>query len=324
MVKITQDYVGDFTRRTFDGTNPCLNIVVHETANKKDGATAAMHARFQKMYPGGSWHAQADDLEVIESYPDWCRCWHAGDGTGPGNMSSLAIEICVNLDESEEKQVQAYKNAAFWVATQMVQHGIPLSRVRQHHDYSTWQKDCPMLLRDGKYWTWSDFKAAVAAYVIAIKIGEEIDASKPVVKPKPKPPNFLDEDRWWGKDTTRWTQRALGTPVDGEVWNQNVKFEEQNPALTSGWMWVDPQQAIDSNGSKMVHAIWKFLVQEGVSKSIIGKDDGLMGPGHIKGIQTWLKKIKKYSGTIDGKLSKGSPTVLGWQQALNEGLIKFK
>lgn len=329
MLKITQQYVGDPTRLTYGDENDCYGIVVHETANKQDGATAQAHANLQSRYGvGGSWHAQSDDLGTIESYQDKWQCWHAGDGRREGNLRNLSVEICVNLDESEEKQVEAYKSAAYWVATKMVKHSIPLSRVKQHHDYSPWKKDCPDLLRAGKYWTWNDFLAAVAAYVMAIKAGEVIDSIQPkppVVEPKPKPKNNtdggdLDVDGWWGKNVTYDLQAAMGTPRDKVVSKQNDKWETRNPGLTSGWEWVDPQDAV---GSQLIGAM-----QDWMGDDYKGRRDRLVGPEFFKGLQRKLgglkdaKGIPYYTGSIDGELWTESRTIKGLQRALNDGKIK--
>lgn len=315
MIQIKNQIVGDTSKRTFSGTNPCLYITVHETANKADGATAQAHANLQSKYgSGGSWHIQVDDIEAIRSYPDSARCWHAGDGKGNGNMSSIGIEICVNLDESREKQIEAYKNAAKVVAKLMIEHSIPLSRVVQHNHFSSFQKNCPTLLREGKYWSWSDFLVAVAAYAAGKIVGDEIEAAKPKPPSKPVEKDELDEDGWWGKATTHELQTVFGTPADSIVSSQNVRWEDDNPALTSGWDWVDPE---DAQGSKLIGAM-----QDWMGSEYKGKKDRLVGPEFFKGLQRKLKKIGYYDGSIDGELWKASKTVKGLQRALNDGKIK--
>lgn len=322
--KITQQYVGDFSKRTFGGINDCYGITVHETANKADGATAQAHANLQSRYGvSGSWHAQADDLGVIESYRDTDQCWHAGDGRGTGNLRTLAIEICVNLDESRDKQIEAYKSAAYWVATKMVKHSIPLSRVFQHNKFSTFNKNCPTLLREGKYWTWNDFIAQVAVYVAEMK-GIEV-TSPPVTTPtRPVAKNNtdggkLDVDGWWGKNVTYDIQSALGTPRDKVVSKQSNRWDDKNPGLTSGWEWVDPQSA---TGSTVIRAFYDFLVRNGIHTSVLGTRDGLIGTKFIKGLQEWLRKIGYYHGSIDGEIWRESNTVKGLQRALNDGKVK--
>lgn len=302
MTTIRQQYVADPSKRTFAGTNPCDGITVHETANTSKGADAQAHANLQSRYGvGGSWHATADDQEVIESYKDTAQCWHAGDGAGPGNKTTIAIEICVNSDGNFET---ALDNAAYWVATKMLKHSIPLSRVRQHNFYSPWGKNCPARLRSDSNIGWDDFLDMVTRHYKALT-GQP---SKPPTQ-KPDGPD-LDEDGWWGKATTRALQEALGTPVDGEVWSQSIRWEEANPGLTSGWVWVTYPK-----GSTVMKAFQKWI---GLPE---GERDGLIGPNTIKQFQRKMRSYG-YTGAIDGELWKQSATIKALQKALNEGKVK--
>lgn len=164
---------------TFDGTNPCTYITIHETANTSAGADAQAHANLQSRgnVRTASWQWTVDDHEAIQSYLDTARCWHAGDGRGNGNMSSIGIEICVNSDGDYH---QALLNAAELVRTLMQAHAIPLSRVVQHNHWSG--KNCPTKLRRGDDLTWAQFLALVGTG----------DASVITPKPptKPKPPTI--------------------------------------------------------------------------------------------------------------------------------------
>jgi N-acetylmuramoyl-L-alanine amidase CwlA len=116
-------------------------ITIHETDNKKKGATADAHARLQA---GGnsrlaSWHYQVDDKQVIQSLPTNEAAIHAGDGeNGTGNRKSVAIEICVNEDGDFEK---AIKNAAELTALLMKDLSIPIHKVVPHQHWSG--KNCP-------------------------------------------------------------------------------------------------------------------------------------------------------------------------------------
>ena len=67
----------------------------------------------------------------------------AGDGgSGPGNATSIGIEICVDAGGDFE---QAKANAASLVRLLMERHGIPLERVVQHNRWNG--KDCPKTIR---------------------------------------------------------------------------------------------------------------------------------------------------------------------------------
>jgi len=127
---------------TSSGTNPRRYITIHETANTARGANAQAHANLQSNGFSASWHITVDDTQAIRSYPDTVRCWHAGDGSGHGNMSSIGIEICVNSDGNFNR---AKANAAAVVRQLRQQYNIPRSRVVQHNHWSG--KNCPANLR---------------------------------------------------------------------------------------------------------------------------------------------------------------------------------
>jgi N-acetylmuramoyl-L-alanine amidase CwlA len=126
-------------------------ITIHETDNKRKGATAEAHARLQA---GGnsrkaSWHYQVDDKQTIQSLPTNEAGIHAGDGeNGTGNRKSVAIEICVNEDGDYEK---ALKNAAQLVAFLMKELKIPIHKVVPHQHWSG--KNCPRNLLS----RWTEF-----------------------------------------------------------------------------------------------------------------------------------------------------------------------
>src|SRR5699024_6054346 len=96
----------DIARRvTYGGGNPKKYIVIHETANTNKGANAQAHANLQSNGNSrqASWHYQVDDKQVIQSFADNTKCWHAG--SKKYNEQSVGIEICVNSDGDFKKEV---------------------------------------------------------------------------------------------------------------------------------------------------------------------------------------------------------------------------
>lgn len=133
----------------------------------------------------------------------------------------------------------------------------------------------------------------------------------PVIHPPVEPDDGkIAEDGYWGRDTTSFVQMTLGTPVDGEVWRQNERWDDDNPGLTHGWVWNGKP---GDNGSPMIHALYRHLRSKGISARILGEDDGKIGPKHIKGIQTYV------GTTPDGELWAPSPAIEEVQRMLNEG-----
>ncbi|WP_066193643.1 peptidoglycan recognition protein family protein [Gracilibacillus timonensis] len=138
---------------TYGTGNEIRYIVVHETGNTAQGADAQAHANLQSRGNSreASWHYQVDDKDMIQSFKDHYRCWHAG---GRYNHYSIGIEICVNADGDFKKAVA---NTSRLTKYLMKRYNIPLTHVITHKTASGW-KDCPHYLRSGsKGITWLDF-----------------------------------------------------------------------------------------------------------------------------------------------------------------------
>jgi len=153
LVAIKQQLVKS-TNRISVGKNLINYITIHETANTAPGANAQAHANLQTNgnVRQASWHYQVDDKQVIQSYLDTARCWHAG---GNGNYQSIGIEICVNSDGNYQKAVE---NAVKLAKILMARYNLNASRVVQHNFWTG--KDCPRFLRNGsKGINWTRFKA---------------------------------------------------------------------------------------------------------------------------------------------------------------------
>ena len=155
MVKITKDFipVGHNNRPGY-AMDPAY-ITVHNTANTAKGASAAMHARYEKNpETPTSWHFTVDDKEIYQHLPLNENGWHAGDGNrGTGNRKSIGIEICENSDGDFEK---AMANAQWLIKKLMKEQGISLANVVPHQHWSG--KYCPRKLLD----RWDSFKAGIS------------------------------------------------------------------------------------------------------------------------------------------------------------------
>lgn len=209
--------------KTYGGKNGRRFITVHETANRSTGAGAAAHANLQSRgnVRNASWHWQVDDHEAVQSFDHEAQCWHAGDGRGPGNLDSIAVEICVNEDGNYPR---AIANAAELVRHIMATESIPAERVVDHHYWSG--KNCPTQLRGGRLGpTWAAFLDALGA-------------------PTPAPPTAhlapqLDQDGIRGRATIGGWQQIMGTPVDEKISTPTsllIKADQQwlNQALGEG------------------------------------------------------------------------------------------
>lgn len=267
------------------GTNNRVGVAIHETANTSQGAGAQAHANLQS---GGnvrqaSWHYQVDDKLAIQSFEHTIRCWHAGDGSGPGNNQHVAIEICVNPDSN---YVQACKNAAELVRVLRSQ-GVGTS-LKQHNAFSG--KDCPNFMREGRDGvTWAVFQEWVANGT----------GSTPPPTPPPAASGLV-VDGLWGRATTNRLQQVLGTVADGEIWGQYSKNKQ--PAFVDGWVYNYP----NPKGSPVVSAFQGHL---GVGQ------DGVWGADTTRALQS------RYGLVVDGELWAPSPAVAELQRRLNVGTV---
>jgi hypothetical protein len=129
-------------------------------------------------------------------------------------------------------------------------------------------------------------------------------------QPKPAPTPAKEQltiDGKWGKDTTRLTQKVLGTPVDGIVSKQIKSCQKYLiNCLTSSWEFKTSGYA---GGSSMVKAIQKL-----VGATV----DGHAGKNTVIAMQKFLNKKGFNCGSADGYM--GPATVKAWQKYINSRL----
>ncbi|MED3127390.1 N-acetylmuramoyl-L-alanine amidase family protein, partial [Bacillus wiedmannii] len=121
-------------------------ITIHTTANQNAGADARAHARYVNNGGGSSgvsWHFTVDDHRIVQHLPLNENGWHAGDGNGAGNRSSIGIEICENRDGNFEK---ALIHTAGLVKFLMAHLGLKIGNVVSHQHWSG--KNCPRPIFD--------------------------------------------------------------------------------------------------------------------------------------------------------------------------------
>lgn len=142
-------------------------VTIHSTDNRN--ATALQHARGMavgafraktKWNRTGymTWHFTVDDVQTIQSLPLNIQGEHA-DHDGPGNKTSVAIEICEF--RNPRRQAAAIERAARLTAWLTNELNIPVDHVVPHQHWPQWhfhgyQKNCPRILlehgRPGPRW----------------------------------------------------------------------------------------------------------------------------------------------------------------------------
>ena len=171
MLNIIEDFIPAGRRNRPGWAMKPEYISIHETDNYNHWADAKNHAAYLKGQIANdrpvSWHYTVDDKEAYKHLPTSETGYHAGDGQGPGNMSSIGIEICVNDDGDF---TLACEHAAELTAILMTVLKIPIENVVQHNHWSG--KDCPHRLRQGNKWQeWLD---RVDSYLNPVDEKEEL------------------------------------------------------------------------------------------------------------------------------------------------------
>lgn len=152
------------------------SITVHNTWNdaSAENEVKYMIGNNKKV----SFHIAVDDKEAVQGIPLDRNAWHAGDGNGKGNRSSIGVEIC-HSKSGGERFAKAERNAAELIAGMLKERGWGIDRVKKHQDWSG--KYCPHRTLD---LGWQRFLNMVREY-----LGGKPAPSKPVAPQKPSKPS---------------------------------------------------------------------------------------------------------------------------------------
>ena len=154
-------------------------ITIHSTDNTSRSANALNHALAMNKGLRGShnrtgfltWHFTVDDHSIYQTLPTNETGEHA-DYEGPGNRSSIGIEMCVNRGNNLDITID---RTAQLTARLMRQYNIPVDHVVPHMHWRMIRyddgrdlgfKQCPRILLDsGRLGPkWSAFIAKVSFY----------------------------------------------------------------------------------------------------------------------------------------------------------------
>ena len=161
--RITRDFVpkGRYGRHRIRKMRPRY-ITIHSTQNYSRSANARTHAEAMKHGKFTAthnslgyltWHFTVDDHSIYQSLPCNEQGQHA-DYEGPGNRTSIGIEMCENRGNSRAATID---RTAKLTALLMKTYGIPLSHVVPHQHWrrirytdhrDVGHKNCPHFLLD--------------------------------------------------------------------------------------------------------------------------------------------------------------------------------
>jgi N-acetylmuramoyl-L-alanine amidase len=152
-------------RRSGAKLKAVAGVTIHNTGNNSKGANADANARYQKNSANeavNGWHWTVDEKEAIQSIPNDEIAEHSG--TRKGNDTTVAIEICDNVDGN---LLMATNNgaelAAFILTAQGHESAVWKQNIYQHNDWSG--KDCPSEIRHNKPYNWLTFLEHVNSYM---------------------------------------------------------------------------------------------------------------------------------------------------------------
>lgn len=203
-------------------------VTVHDTANPSKGADAAAHAAYFKgaaaaaipasvhfVVDGGTLNGKKAPA-IYQLLPLNENGWHCGDGTnGPGNRTSIGIEICENADGN---RAQAEANAAWLVAKLLKDYGLKITDIKQHYDWSG--KNCPNVLR-GRPGGWAGFLAEVEEHLkIAAPLAPSADHLMVVSFDDFNPSDYLLAYPTLKALGVRGTSYAHTSPITAEGWGR--------------------------------------------------------------------------------------------------------
>ena len=176
-MNITTDYI-PAGRRNRPATNPASSLYKKPMAAKyltihnagSDAPAERLHRYLISIGAANrpaSWHFSIDEKDCYQGLPLNEPGFHAGDNLGPGNTTTIGIEICDYAIRAGNTRLymQAEDNAArlcAWLIKQLPSlHPFPQC-MKQHFDWSG--KNCPSWIR-GRANGWQEFISKVEEYL---------------------------------------------------------------------------------------------------------------------------------------------------------------
>lgn len=194
-------------------------ITYHQTSNSATALNERNYLNNRKDNVYVSFHFVVDETQAIQCLPLNVHGWHSGDGAnGTGNKYSIGVEIARSTHSDINIRNQAIANGAKLIAQLMKENGIPMSKVKSHHDRNG--KHCPhdILDRYGE----QKFRNLIQA---------ELNKLNGVAKPQPKPQQPTSNGTWLSgtnfqvriKETLNIRKSAsFDAPIVGQVHKYDV------------------------------------------------------------------------------------------------------
>ena len=177
-------------RRLSGGTGKVAGVTIHNTGDlPKVEEDAEQYTR--ATWPNANMndarvHYYVDDINAWQNLEDTEVGWHAGDGSGPGNGTTISIEIIMDGKGGAE-DVKAEENGAILAALLLKKYGLTIDQLYTHNHWMGHpdkivqgaRKNCPLYILPH----WAEFKAKVEEKLAEIS-GSTEAPDKPDTKGK--------------------------------------------------------------------------------------------------------------------------------------------
>ena len=158
-------------KKLSSGTGSVAGVTIHNTGGDADAETYTRATWPNQNMKDARVHYYVDDKEAWQNLREDEVGWHAGDGSGPGNGTTLAIEIIMR-GKAIKDDAKAEDNGARLAAALLHRHGLTIDKLYTHKDWSG--KNCPLYILPH----WSAFKVKVAGYLAELKDGAAGDGAR--------------------------------------------------------------------------------------------------------------------------------------------------
>lgn len=152
------------------GAGMVAGVTIHNT-NDLDNVEEDAEQYTRATWPNANMndarvHYYVDDVNAWQNLKDNEVGWHAGDGRGPGNETTISIEIIMDGSGSEQ-DLKAEENGVLLAATLLKRYGLTIEQLYTHNHWMGHpdkivqgaKKNCPVYILPH----WEEFKKRVTA-----------------------------------------------------------------------------------------------------------------------------------------------------------------
>ena len=157
-------------KRLSGGTGKVAGVTIHNT-NDLENVEEDAEQYTRATWPNANMndarvHYYVDDINAWQNLEDTEVGWHAGDGSGPGNGTTISIEIIMDGSGSKE-DLGAEANGVILAALLLKKYDLTVEQLYTHNHWMGHpdaivqgaRKNCPLYILPH----WEQFKAKVAA-----------------------------------------------------------------------------------------------------------------------------------------------------------------